>query len=1063
MDNSRFIVCRASAGSGKTYTLVRQYLELAFSVSEEDLPKGYGRILAITFTNKAVNEMKSRILDELALMSQPDKMSDMGRDLADRLGWDDATLQHRAAKLRSSILHNYSDFAVCTIDSFTHRIVRTFAHDLGLPMRFDLYTDYDELIQHAVDELMELVGTDGQTELTRVLCTFAESAMEENKSYLIERNLAELAKRLFDEDTPEYLKQLDQIDSTQFIEIRNEMAKANGQYEQRLRDIGSEALQAIADAGLEVNDFYQSTKGAGTYFQKLANGDMPTANSYVTSYLEGDKLSKKHTEEQAAVRPRLKELYEQVMQLNDSEGVRYQSRKMMMQNLFSLAVLNKLNELLTTYSHDNEIVHISEVNKQIFKIVQEEEAPFIYERIGNRYWYYLIDEFQDTSRMQWQNLVPLVENGVGGGHLSLVVGDGKQAIYRFRQGDVEQFIGLPQVDNKLHGRLLEHPDTCKHQWLKDNFRTAGNVVRFNNDLFDWIVRNRFSDNELLQRIYLGDDPTGEADLRQTPRKEGGYVQLGFWSLSDNKDILWEEILADIRDLVDNKHYRYRDILLLARANKQLEKASLYLSEHEVPVVSSESFLLTQSRVVLLLVNLLHYLYDHSNRVAAARALTYLESMELLPNDDGRDAFLEPTNTIDIDKILEANGIAFDSDQLLQLGLYDCLEAMLRTLPLDGIETAYTATLLNVTAQYATTHRQDLGEYLDWLDKNLCLDSPGDCKISTNIAGDTDAVRLMTIHKAKGLEAPIVICPLFRKRIATNEMWVELGEKEQMPLPVSLLKFSKNTPHSLFDDRFADERHKCDMDYVNMLYVALTRPKEKLLVYCEEPGKSEDSVTYPALLNDYLELSGVESYEVREGVKGIGDNSEKPEKKRREEEEQISERESHVIDTLAFPGWEGRIRIANQSDKVFGLADSEAIRRGNLIHELLSKIHNVDDADRCIDLLLPQLGADEKEQEEVRQTLHNMLSQEDIAPFFDPRYESKNECSLAWKKRILRPDRVVVTPDEVWVVDFKTGMPLIEHHDQVSGYCDAIQGIYPQRKVKGYLLYIGAERCQVCGV
>ena len=636
MDNSRFIICRASAGSGKTYTLVRQYLLLAFSAQERDLPSRFKHILAITFTNKAANEMKERILKELDSISSLGDKTPMGSDLASLLHVDGNTLQLMAQTVRRAILHNYSDLAVCTIDSFVHRIVRTFAHDLNLPLNFDVQIDNDLIIQSAVDDLMALAGTEGQDELTEVLCDFAENRMADGKSYMIESELAQLAQQLFKEQTPQYLKLLDDIDSPQFRQIHRDMAAQNRQYEQNLKNLALKAVDTFRSAGLSDNDFFHGSSGAGAFFRKLADGTLTEPNSYVLAYLHGDKLGGSKCpplilDKLADVKPALASLFDQIQQLRQSGEILYNTRQLLLKNLYSIALLNKLNQLIALYSKENEIV-------------QSQPAPFIYERIGNHYYNYLIDEFQDTSRLQWQNLVPLLENGVSSGHTSLVVGDGKQAIYRFRQGDVSQFIALPHVDNPLHGRLLEQPGISSVQQLDSNYRTAKTIVNFNNSFFQWAVTSRFPDNPELHDIYIGNGPSPA--LAQQAVKEGGYIQAGFWPLPDGHTPLWDEMLADILSLVNNQGHSFRDITVLARDNRTLAEISNHLSIHNIPVVSNESFLLSQSPSVMLLRNMLQYLLDGSDRVAAARVILYLQLLgkSLIPSLHFSSIIINPSTS-----------------------------------------------------------------------------------------------------------------------------------------------------------------------------------------------------------------------------------------------------------------------------------------------------------------------------------------------------------------------------------------------------------------------------------
>ncbi len=1049
MDSSRFIICRAAAGSGKTYTLVRQYLQLAFSATESQLPQRFSHILAITFTNKAANEMKERILHELDNIASQGTDSPMGNDIAQRLDLSDAILRQYAATVRQAILHNYSDLAVCTIDSFMHRIVRTFAHDLNLPLNFDVHIDQDDLIQNAVDELMALVGTEGQEELTEVLCEFAENQMNDGKSYMIEQQLAELSEELFKERSGTFLESLKHIDTAQFRNIQHQMVAANKQYERQLHDLGQQGLNLISNAGLEITDFYYGNKGAGAFFRKLTEGVPDTPNSYVLAYLEGDKLggtkcSPTTQNTLSTIKPSLQELYQRYLQLHNSEGLLYNTRRLLLRNIYSLALLNKLGELVDAYSRDNEIVHISEFNKRIADVVRDEPAPFIYERLGNRYWNYLIDEFQDTSRMQWLNLVPLVENGVSSNHTSLVVGDGKQAIYRFRQGDVEQFISLPHVDSPLHGHILEQPGVSEITRLDRNFRTGRTIVEFNNAFFEWAIRNRFDGNPELKDIYLGE---GESpDLVQNPVKEGGYVQLGFWEIEGDHEPLWQEMLNDIRRQVDELGYSYRDITLLARDKLTLAEISAFLTEHSVPVVSSESFLLTQSQVVMLLRSLLQYLVDSTDCVAAARVLIYLRNLGIVRRDFS-PAFLSARTTPmpSLDTLLHDEGLPLQCDRLRRLGLYDCCEEALRMLHLDNLETAYTATFLNVVAKYCTNHRQDMSEFLEWFDEQQE-------RLSTSTATDLDAVRLLTIHKAKGLEAPIIIYPILNKRNQQDSIWVHIDENMGLPLPAGMILPSKDQ-HTVFDEDNNDELRKSDMDRINVLYVALTRPREKLLLYCQAPKKS-GTTDYTSLLQDYMTTRS-DSHEVRPQVYALGDDNPNS----NTSSDNTLPNNIQLL-TLSYPDWTPRIAIADQSSALFGELDEAAIRRGNQLHDLLAQIHHRDEADNVLDNYLMLHPMQEDEATLLGDTLHNMMQQEEVAQFFDPANRCMNECSLAWQGEVLRPDRIVYTPSETWVIDFKSGNYRDEHRTQVSRYCQAIAAATRSNNVKGFLLYVGPDRCQV---
>ncbi|MCQ2294628.1 MAG: UvrD-helicase domain-containing protein [Bacteroidales bacterium] len=1053
MDQSRFIICRAAAGSGKTYTLVREYLKLAFSARGEDLKKRFTRILAITFTNKAANEMKERIVRELDAMVECGTSCSMGGDIAREMGMGNDMLRQYADTVRKAILHNYSDFAVCTIDSFMHRLVRTFAHDLNLPMNFNVSLDNSEQIAQAVDDLMALAGSEGQEELTQVMCEFAESKMNEGKGFMIEREVAELAEELFKEEAPAFIAEFAHLTAAQFIAIRKSMNEQNRHYEQQMRELGQQGCDIINQAGLDPLDFFYGKTGAGVYFGKVADGSLALPNSRVLEYLEGEKLggskcSEATKELLSSVKPKLQEVHRKIGELREQEGKKYNTRKLMMKNLYSMALLGKMGELVKAFAHDNEIVHISDFNKSISRVVQDEPSPFIYERIGNRYYNYLIDEFQDTSRMQWQNLVPLLENGVSEQHTSLVVGDGKQAIYRFRQGDVGQFVQLPHVDSSVHGRLLESEGVAQSMNLDKNFRTAREVVEFNNEFFEWAVKSRFEQNAGLQEIYIGNSDT--PDLCQKPTKEGGYVQLGMWDV-DRKEIdkIWQQMLEDIQQLVGQQGYDYRDITILARKKSTLGEVSTYLTQRGVPVVSSESFLLTQSRVVMLLRSLLQYINDPSDLVSAMKVLQYLYQLDKIPCCH-EEVFLNRQNLPSLDAILQADGLSLNTEYLNHLGLYDCCEESLRMLHLSGIETGYVATFLNVVQKYASNHRQNLPEFMEWFDKQAD-------KLSTSTADDLNAVRMMTIHKSKGLESPVILYPIPSERLNYNSIWVRTPADSDIPLPTSLVRPKKGEP-TLFDAEYNEECQLSEMDRVNLLYVALTRPKEKLMVYCQmkEAKDDEAKTDYGSLLMDFMGYRGG-AKEVRDNVWCYGECSHKV-----PSHEEPVDVNNIAVSHLTFPRWDDRIAIAVQSGIAFGEVNESAIVRGTQMHELLSMIRSSQEVELALSLFAKRNHLEDEELDALAQPLHRMMAQPEVAKFFDPQLKSKNECDIVWQGSVLRPDRIVFAPDETWVIDFKTGAPKLDHREQVLRYCQVIETMgYPH--VKGYLLYVGENSCQVIDV
>lgn len=1048
----RFIICKASAGSGKTYTLVRQYIEIAIA-SPSRLETGFEHILAITFTNKAASGMKARIMKRLRLiiMEDPDSQ-DLIDEMSKHLGISHDETVRRCTVLQSAILHNYSSFAVCTIDSFVHRIVRTFAHDLNLPMNFNLLIDNAEVVQTSVDELLSLAGTDKEKALTRVLCSFTESKMINGTGYEVSKQIKDLTKEIFKEESPAFLSKLKDISTDHFIDTHERLSKANVAFETKLKTAASAFVDACVKADLGVNDFPNKDKGIYPFFLSLAKGDYSKVNSdhkrVKECYAKGNILAKNTP---PAVRPRLESVTPDFMKaygiigpLLSSELRNYNTRRILLANLYCLALLDKINKIKNLFYSENESVHISEFNKRIAAEIVNEPTPFIYERIGSRYTNYLIDEFQDTSKLQWENFLPLLDEAMTHrfsadtaepGTQSLVVGDGKQAIYRFRQGDVRQFINLPKVRDGIHGKSLQfnyHIDT-----LDCNYRTLETVVEFNNNLFNHIIRNSFADNEYLANLYLGDetiqqDPEARPDLWQDSQEKGGFVSVSFPGKADE---VYDAVMREIRHQVDDLGYNYGDIMVLARKNDILSDLSRYLSVNsvpgkEIPIESSESFILSTSRTVRLLQALLKYIFNPSDRVAA------LQVMQLLPVPT--DVWMLKEDRYDLAKLLGRLGVNFNIDYLRSLSLYDCCETLLRLFSLQGRDTAYVATFLNAVAKYCERGNADLGGFIDYFDKNID-------NLSSSTVSDSNAVKFMSIHKAKGLESRIVIYAMVGEVQSGSSLWVDVDKSSEFGVPVAFVR--TNSCDSEFSDVFREEALMSDMDRINVFYVAMTRPEEKLVVIGENKYKSGGVDEWSLLHNfvshyDKASKDTPVAYE-RYTVGVDAPNTAKPK----------SPSQPLMVSSVSYPSWTDRIDIASKNEALLSSVDEDSRRYGILIHDLLSRIMTIDDVHDVVDGYCSSHDLT-SETEVIENRIKRMIEANNR--FFDKGARVLCETSLFFGGEVLRPDRLVFFDDETWVVDFKSGvynaLTHAKYEEKVSQYVDAVKAMgYPN--VKSAILYL----------
>ena len=494
--------------------------------------------------------------------------------------------------------------------------------------------------------------------------------------------------------------------------------------------------------------------------------------------------------------------------LKETEHIitKYKSHELLLENLYAMALLNAIAKFINNYSADNGILHISEFTKRLADVVFNESIPFIYERIGERYKHFLIDEFQDTSVLQWQILLPLFEHTLSTNEdaFTLVVGDAKQAIYRFRQGEVEQFVKLPDIyvptENADMQTMLESRErvlkaTGRIDNLAVNYRTAENIVRFNNTFFESLMQNDMvRDNKRVTDIYIGTNNTNErAAVIQdfSPRKKGGFVAIKFVNTVDDDarskdDNVCEEIYQTIIDQVENKGYEYKDITVLARKKKELLKISSYLSSKNINVLSSESFLLMKNSEVLFLVSLLQVLNKPSDVVSILNVLDYLQKHSSHESEELYNSyFIGGTKNQSLFSFLKNNGytLSFDEAELLSMTLYDCCETLIREFALYNDSKEFVTSFLNEVADYSTKNRQNLSEFLDYIAENSG-------KLSLKVSSTQNAVNLMTIHKSKGLKFPIVICPIFNSsKESGDKIWVELQEKEYM-MPIGWVSYKE---------------------------------------------------------------------------------------------------------------------------------------------------------------------------------------------------------------------------------------------------------------------------------
>ena len=848
-------IYKSSAGSGKTYTLVREYLRIALS-GEADK---YRHILAITFTNKAANEMKERILSALdGLAENKKELKSLSDDLTVSLSITPELLQERAQKLLLNILHNYADFSISTIDSFVHRLIRSFAYDLKISSNFEIEMDSAELLTMAVEKLLDNVKDDGTSQITKALIDFAENNLNEGKGWNLEYSLINFSRELFNEVAYKFIERLASFSIEDFTKVRDRLYVVKAGFESRVKEHAEKALTLIHSLGLDESHFYQTRASIYKHFLNIAS-DTASArlepNSYVLKTIAENKWpSGKITDSDKAklesIKYTLTDYFELIQEVRRQEEPNYLLAKLLLKNIYSFMLLTEIKRMLDEYKSENNLLHISEFQERISHIVHEQDAPIIYERIGDWYDCVLIDEFQDTSVLQWHNLLPLIENSQLKVEDSLIVGDGKQAIYRFRGGEVEQFAALPHVYQSEGDYMLQAREVAILNYgveelsLNKNFRSRNGIIDFNNKFYEVIS----SQPEFAhQHIYQG-----HAQLSGR-NADGGYVSIDFLEAIDEQhytETLCAHVEAMIHDVREHG-YAWSDIAILTRTNVIGSDIASHLLQHGIPVVSSESLLIGSSYEVRAIVSFLYYLADKDNLIRRAEVLYYCSPDQM--SSDGQTVHnrLRGGYTDFETYVSELGHTTFDSDKLIQNRLPELIQSLIRTFPFLNKEDSFIQFFQDEVLEYAVKNGNRINEFLKWWEANKH-------KKSIIYPESMDAVRVLTIHKAKGLQYPVVIIPDadFKLRNTKRYLWAELTEDFVENVNVFPLPVQADLEATAYGHLYTKEMSDSLLDMINLLYVATTRAEDRLYMISQKPTNEPERLnSITALLIKFLKDIG----------------------------------------------------------------------------------------------------------------------------------------------------------------------------------------------------------------
>jgi len=866
-----FQVYTSSAGSGKTYTLTKEYLKLALGnhASENGFNPAYFRkILAITFTKDAAQEMKARILSKLLAFTNDEDKS-LQESIAQEIGVSTEELKHRAKKTFEQIIYHYSDFAISTIDSFTNRIVSAFTQELNVPLNYELDMDTESLTNNAADELIAKVGQEEHKEITDFLINFLIDELDNGTHWRdLRKNLADYTKELYNEKSRPIARKLSQISLKTYSQSIATLQKIVNELENFLSSQAQKALRLIESKDLNEKDFYHGKNGVFNLFLKLQNKEFD-GNLFGTNVLktleenkwEGGKEARK--EMVAQIKDELQFILRNIKEYWDKHHQNYFLAKEILRNLYKVALTNDIHRAVEEVKIKNNLVYIAETNEKIAKIVQSEPVPFIYERIGERFQHLLIDEFQDTSVLQWHNLLPLVENSLANGNMNLIVGDAKQAIYRWRGGEMEQIVHLaysnhPQEGTESIRKLNELAQihfydqteaqklineryellrtTTQRKNLDTNFRSNSEIIHFNNTFFDVIADTLSSEIPIVKQIY--DEQFKQKVPANSPTN--GQVDIFFKTKTEThsyEDQVKDEVLRIIEEVLA-KGFEMKDIAILFRNKDKAVQIATLLKEKGYPVVSVDSLVISSDQKVNFLIALLKVVANPENNLAKSEAvyLFYKTILKTTPNQEQNEAIRKAIyhKNASLDNFLHIfaeRGYHIDYNYIQSLSLYEMVEEFIRIFRIleeHPTRLEFIFRLLDWIIEFEKQKQHNLNDFIsEWNKKR------GD--IAVDIPAGSNAITITTIHKAKGLEYPVVIVPFADWQIQNirSNIWIDTKglvmplENEQKP-PYLLARMS-TSKHATIAEKQKIERSKNALESLNLLYVAFTRAVNQLYV------------------------------------------------------------------------------------------------------------------------------------------------------------------------------------------------------------------------------------------
>lgn len=1059
--NNSLTVYKASAGSGKTFTLAIEYLEMLI----RDI-SSYRRILAVTFTNKATAEMKNRILSQLYGLAHglPSSIPYLEVLKKRNPDLDNEYIKKNSFDALKAIIHDYGRFRIETIDSFFQRVMKQLAHELKLSASFNIELDAVNALEEAVDTMLENLHNDN--ELLSVITSYIEEQMLNDKNWKIQSGIKNFARHIFDESYARETSRPSYLIINQYKDI---LIKKKEKAQDDFKNYYVQYRTILNSNGLDIDSFKGKKRGPCSYFEKIEKGKYQQkdfeSNIYNEAKYEDEAWYNKTSGENiinAAKQLRIL--------INNADKQRIISERIIntvdlaIKDLNNLSLFGHISRTLLELNERHNRFLLSDTNNLLREMIGKDDPSFIYEKIGTIIEHIMIDEFQDTSSMQWENFSKLLKEGLAQNKKSLIVGDVKQSIYRWRGGDW----------NILNSRLKSDisPFGINEQTLDTNRRSASNIIAFNNTLFPAIVASYKIDeltkaySDVIQKI---------PDSR---KKDEGYVKVMQLMGEEDKEYTNESyvndtlkaLADDVTDLI-SKGLPMEEICILVRTKAPMVDIARYFAENlpEVSLVSEEAFRLDSSEAIIAIIAALRYLETKDDSVARVQIALFCNNGNIETNGIFTNAGICPD---DFEKKYLPDEFIERYNELHSMPLYELVENLMRILNIYSRkeEQAHICFFLDELKKFMTDKSADIESFLKFWDEKLSS--------ATIPGGSANGIRIMTIHKSKGLQAHTILIPFcdwtfIEGGFKAPLIWCKTPEGyEYQDIRILPITYKNDMENSEFSESYTNEKMQMTVDNLNLLYVALTRAENNLIIYSRIRTRKQGSESVGEKIFEVLSL---------ESFKKLAD-SELPVwesgqrvyscKTRKSEDtdnplactpEEINIEMRHTTAKVEF-------RQSNQSERFQQDEYSEQqtyINKGILMHRLFSSLKTGTEKEIDSALLTMEfegLVSDCSEKESMKELALKRIEQIRPEGWFDAGNRLYNECKLLYTGETgeleqAQPDRVIVSDKTITIIDFKFGRQKKEYTEQVKKYMRLLERtkfgnrLGKEFCIKGYLWYV----------